>query len=225
MRIKIADGRSPPTARTAPPTQQPPVGTIQIKDNNNLKIDIMKTTVIESGKSASKANSSVVTAKAENNGTEVRTNGLPLSKEFDKPKSETAKPAEQAKQQETPKAETTQPQAEPTKAESKEVVQQKPILNLEGTLKLVEELHRRKIQRDRLLETIDTLEAFEVAQQEDAEETDSNHFQGCVLTIEDDERRKFTTKNPVIIQAVAQFVNKMCVDRLAEIEAGITIPA
>ncbi len=185
----------------------------------------MKTTVIESGKSASKANSSVVTAKAENNGTEVRTNGLPLSKEFDKPKSETAKPAEQAKQQETPKAETTQPQAEPTKAESKEVVQQKPILNLEGTLKLVEELHRRKIQRDRLLETIDTLEAFEVAQQEDAEETDSNHFQGCVLTIEDDERRKFTTKNPVIIQAVAQFVNKMCVDRLAEIEAGITIPA
>ena len=101
---------------------------------------------------------------------------------------------------------------------------EKPALNLESTLRLVEELHRRKIQRDKLLETIDTLEAFEVAQKEDAEETDSNHFQGCVLTIEDDNRRKFTTKNPVIIFSVAQYVNSMCVNRLAEIEAGISIP-
>jgi hypothetical protein len=204
----------------------------------------MKTTVIESGKGTNKVNSTAVNAKAENNGTAPKTNGLPLSKEFDdKPKGEDnaanheapTKPVEQTKPQEAPKAETPQPhaepakteapKAEPVKAEVKEVVQVKPVLNLEGTLKLVEELHRRKIQRDRLLDTIDTLEAFEVAQQEDAEETDSNHFQGCVLTIEDDNRRKFTTKNPVIIQAVAQFVNKMCVDRLAEIEAGITIPA
>ena len=102
---------------------------------------------------------------------------------------------------------------------------EKPALNLESTLKLVEELHRRKIQRDKLLETIETLEAFEVAQMEDAEETDSNHFQGCTLTIEDDTRRKFNTKNPVIIFSVAQYVNSMCVNRLAEIEAGITIPA
>lgn len=199
----------------------------------------MKTTVIESVKGTNKVNNTAVNAKAENNGAPSKTNGLPLSKEFDdKPKGDAdttkfqtpAKPAEQPKPQETPKAETLLPQAEPVKteapkAEVKELLQVKPVLNLEGTLKLVEELHRRKIQRDRLLETIDTLEAFEVAQQEDAEETDSNHFQGCVLTIEDDERRKFTTKNPVIIQAVAQFVNKMCVDRLAEIEAGITIPA
>lgn len=201
----------------------------------------MKTTVIESGKGTNKVNSSAVNVKAENNGTEARTNGLPLSKEFDgKPKSETAKPAEQAKPQETPKAETTLPQAEPAKPEApkaeqskaepakaviKEVLQQKRVLNLEGTLKLVEELHRRKIQRDRLLETIDTLEAFEVAQIDDADETEANHFQGCVLTIEDDNRRKFTTKNPVIIQTVVQFVNEMCVNRLAEIEAGITIPA
>ncbi|RDC57220.1 hypothetical protein DU508_08535 [Pedobacter chinensis] len=92
-------------------------------------------------------------------------------------------------------------------------------------LKVATPLHRRKIQRDRLLETIDTLEAFEVAQIDDADETEANHFQGCILTIEDDNRRKFTTKNPVIIQAVAQFVNEICVNRLTEIEAGITIPA
>lgn len=203
----------------------------------------MKTTVIESGKTANKVNSSAVNAKADNNGTPPKTNGLPLSKEFDdKPKgeaeakkAETPAPTEQAKSQETPKAETLQPQTEqaeaeqpktePTTREVKVEAPQKIVLNLESTLKLVEELHRRKIQRDRLLDTIDTLEAFEVAQIDDADETEANHFQGCVLTIEDDNRRKFTTKNPVIIQAVAQFVNSMCVNRLAEIEAGITIPA
>lgn len=207
----------------------------------------MKTTVIESGKTANKVNNSAVNAKAGNNGA-PKTNGLPLSKEFDDkpkgeaeakkaetpatseqqpqeaPKAETVKPqAEQAKP-EAPKAEAEQPKAEPVK-EVKVEAPQKLVLNLESTLKLVEELHRRKIQRDRLLDTIDTLEAFEVAQIDDADETEANHFQGCILTIEDDNRRKFTTKNPVIIQAVAQFVNSMCVNRLAEIEAGITIPA
>ncbi len=122
---------------------------------------------------------------------------------------------------EQPKA-MEQPKAEPAKAETRPA---KPALNLESTLKLVEELHRRKIQRDRLLDTINTLEAFEVAQIEDGDETDAGRFQGCTLTIEDDSRRKFITKNPVIIWSVSQYVNSLCVDKLAEIEAGITIPA
>ena len=122
---------------------------------------------------------------------------------------------EQTGQPLPPKAESGQVKAEPAK----------PALNLEGTLKLVEELHRRKIQRDKLLETINTLEAFEVAQIEDGDETDNNHFQGCTLMIEDDSRRKFITKNPVIIWSVSQYVNSLCVEKLSEIEAGITIPA
>ncbi len=77
-------------------------------------------------------------------------------------------------------------------------LQQKPTLNLESTLKLVEELHRRKIQRDRLLDTIDALEASEIEQQESAEETDSSHFQGCVLMIEGDDRKKFGSKTPLL---------------------------
>ncbi len=196
----------------------------------------MKTTVIESGKTANKSNNTAINAKAENNDTQPKANDLPLSKEFDdKPKGEAeAKKTETPAASEQPKTKADQikpeaPKVEESKAEPVKEVKveapQKLVLNLEGTLKLVEELHRRKIQRDRLLDTIDTLEAFEVAQIDDADETEANHFQGCVLTIEDDNRRKFTTKNPVIIQAVATFVNNMCVNRLAEIEAGITIPA
>jgi len=135
------------------------------------------------------------------------------------PKTELAKSTEQPKTE----VKTEQPKAEP-KAEPK-VEPAKPVLNLEGTLKLVEELHRRKIQRDKLLETINNLEAFEFDLKEEMDETGGNVYQGCVLTIEDDNRQKFTTKNPTIIWTVAQMVNRLCVDKLAEIEAGITIPA
>ena len=201
-----------------------------------MKTAEVKTTGINNNKVENKADN------AGNNNTTAKANNLPVSTAFngeskkDEPK-KTETPAQAEKPKETaqaenspkvvadqPKAETEKPKAEEPKKVAEEVKPLKPVLNLEGTLKLVEELHRRKIQRDRLLETIDTLEAFEVAQIDEADETESNHFQGCVLTIEDDNRKKFTTKNPVIIQAVAQFVNRMCVDRLAEIEAGITIP-
>jgi hypothetical protein len=135
------------------------------------------------------------------------TNNNPVNKESVKDKQEPEKP-------------------QTDKAEDKTQIKfEKVGLNLESTLKLVEELFRRKTQRDRLLETITNLEAFEVDQKTDPDQLDANHFQGCVLTIEDDARRKFTTKNPVIIFEVAQYVNAMCVKRLAEIEAEITIPA
>ena len=102
---------------------------------------------------------------------------------------------------------------------------EKPALNLESTLKLVEELHRRMVQRGRLVHTIDNLDKFEIEQKQEAEDTTSNYYQGCELEITDDKRNKFSTKNPVIIKAVALFVRDLCTNRLAEIEAEITIPA
>lgn len=101
----------------------------------------------------------------------------------------------------------------------------KPALNLESTLKLVEELHRRMVQRGRLVHTIDNLDKFEIEQKEDAEDTTLSYYQGCELEITDDKRNKFSTKNPVIIKAVALFVRDLCTKRLAEIEAEITLPA
>jgi hypothetical protein len=73
--------------------------------------------------------------------------------------------------------------------------------------------------------TIDNLDKFEIEQKVEAEDTTSNYYQGCELEITDDKRNKFSTKNPVIIKAVALFVRNLCTDRLAEIEAEITIPA
>lgn len=58
-------------------------------------------------------------------------------------------------------------------------------------------------------------------QKDDADETESNHYQRCKLTIEDDKGREFAPKNPFIINAVATMVNKLCIDKLAEIEGDI----
>jgi len=148
--------------------------------------------------------------------------GNPVNKESAKPQPEPAKPeAPKAEvKTEAPKVEVkAEVKAEPVKEEAKKVV-----LNLEGTLKFIEEMHRKAKQRTKLQETIKNLDDFEVELRDEADTTDTNYYNGCVLTIEDDNRRKFETKNPTIIWTVAQLVNNMCVDKLAEIEAGIVIP-
>lgn len=96
--------------------------------------------------------------------------------------------------------------------------------NLVNTLEVVEELHRRKLQRDKLLTTLEKLQSFEIALKENAEETGGNHFQGCTLTIMDDNRRDFTTKNPALIHKLAMFLEMLCLDKLDEIEAKLVLP-
>ncbi|MGN8055085.1 hypothetical protein ACTJKN_02355 [Pedobacter sp. 22163] len=192
----------------------------------------MKTTVINSsaiannGSVDNKANGLAGSGAAASSGSAIVPN-----KDFDKP-SDNAKKEVEAR--EGAKVETLKAKmdAEKGKTEAAEkaagkmpAVELKPVRNLDSTIKLALDLTRRINQRGKLLETIGTLEAFEVAQQDDAEETDVNFYQGCTLTIEDDNGREFSTKNPFIIKAVAADVNRLCVDKLAEIESEIFIPA
>jgi len=101
---------------------------------------------------------------------------------------------------------------------------EKPALNLETTLKVVEDLHRRSIQRDNLLSRIRQLEAFEIAQMEESDELESNHFQGCQLIIGDDKGRKFITQTAGLIKLTAEFIRTACIQKLGEIEADIVLP-
>ena len=140
-----------------------------------------------------------------------RENQTPQQKNYEKTNVEPSDQAEALNNAET-KIGHTVPSAE------------KPALNLEGTLKLVEELHRRMVQRGRLVHTIDNLDKFEIEQKQEAEDVTSNYYQGCEIEITDDKRNKFSTKNPVIIKAVALFVRDLCTNKLAEIEAEIIIP-
>jgi hypothetical protein len=191
----------------------------------------MKNTAEKNTAVNSKVNNNITDKKADYTVSDPKASNLPVisAVKKDEPKKaevpasiQTEQPKVEAPQAEQPKAEA--PKAEPKAEPQPEPKPVKHVMNLEETLKLVAELNRRKIQRDKLMETIENLEAFEVEIKEDADETDGNIYQGCVLTIEDDNRRKFTTKNPVIIWTVAQQVNSMCVNKLSEIEAGIILP-
>lgn len=97
-------------------------------------------------------------------------------------------------------------------------------LNLEQTLKSVNDLHRLSIQRLALIARIKTLEDFEVQLQEENDELESNPYQGCKLIIQDDKRREFVTNTPNLIRMVAQFIFDACHEKLADIEANIVFP-
>jgi hypothetical protein len=120
---------------------------------------------------------------------------------------------------EEPKAEAVKV-AEPTP----EVKPVKFALNLESTLKVVDDLHRRSIQRVNLIARINQLTAFEVALAQENDELEDNPYQGCKLIIKDDKNREFITTTPGLIRLVSQYIFDACSDKLAEIEANIVFP-
>jgi len=187
----------------------------------------MKTTEINNGAVDNKANGTSSTGKA---GSGIRPNlsfqeAAATEKQEKKDEVKAADPHEgKGAVKAAPEAEQKKP--EPNKAELKaKLAAEKPAMNLESTLELIEDLSRKKRQRENLLRTTTNLAAFEVELKEDVDETDGNYYQGAQLSIKDDNGNAFATKNPVIIKAVADFVKDICADKLAEIEAGIVLPA
>jgi len=186
----------------------------------------MKTAEVKTPAINSKENTNNAPVAGNNESKLQMINNLPVSTAFNDVKGETKK--EEAKPQtsmtpEPVKAEQL-PQAEPTKKELKEAIKAK-VFSLEETVKLISGLGKRIAQRDKLKNTIDNLDNFVIAQSDDEDVTGSNKFQRCELSITDDNGNEFVTKNPYIIDQVAQFVNSLCVEKLAEIEASIIIPA
>jgi len=194
-----------------------------------MKTAEVKTTGINNNRANITGNNNV-TAKANNLPVSTTLNGEakkdePKKAETPAPVQATEQPKEIVQAENSPKIVAEQPKAEEPKKVAEEAKPAKPVLNLESTLKLVEELHRRKVQRDKLMDTIQSLEAFEVNQKDEAEENGITNYSRCELTIADDKGKSFSTKNPVIIFHVTQYVNALCIDKLAQIEAGIIIPA
>lgn len=126
--------------------------------------------------------------------------------------------------------EAEKPKIEPSKMEIKasiaeKIAEQRAIL--ERHIKLGDDLARKIRHRDNLKNIITTLEEFELVLKDNADETDGNYYQGCLLTIKDDNGKTFTTKNPTIIKGVAEQVNSLCSEKLEEVETDIVnlIPA
>ncbi|MGY3054010.1 hypothetical protein ACVWYG_002213 [Pedobacter sp. UYEF25] len=147
------------------------------------------------------------------------------AQEKEQPKPETANPQDEVKTEiPTTIKERESSKAEPTKKEIKaNFGEVKPALNLEQTLKKIKDLNRLSNQREKLIGTIDELEAFEIKQEDEAEETSLNHFQRCELKITDDNGNTFSTKNPFIINEVSNSIKSLCTDKLAEVEGQISL--
>jgi hypothetical protein len=133
-----------------------------------------------------------------------------------------ATPEENKAQESAPEAATQQANQQPEP--NNMVLFRRPVLGLDATLKLLDQLHRESIKRANLLDRISLLEEFEVTLMEEADELECNHFQGCRMAIFDSKGRQFTTNTSGLIKIVAEFVKSACYEKLAEIEANIVFP-
>jgi hypothetical protein len=136
------------------------------------------------------------------------------------------KPADAPQAEEVKKGEEAKPQAEPSKKELKEQLIAQQERKLAETVKIVEVLGKKIAQKNKLENTIANLDSFTVTQSDDKDDMASDsRFARCELVISDDDGNEFVTKNPFIIAYVAQEVKQLCIDKLAEVEASIVIPA
>jgi type IV secretory pathway VirB10-like protein len=134
--------------------------------------------------------------------------------------------AEAPKAEEVKQREEAKPQAEPTKKELKEQFIAQQERKLAETVKIVEVLGKKIAQKTKLENTIGNIDSFTIAQSDDKDDMASDsRFARCELVISDDDGNEFVTKNPFIIAYVAQEVKQLCIDKLAEVEASIVIPA
>jgi hypothetical protein len=134
--------------------------------------------------------------------------------------------AEAPKAEEVKQGEKAKPQAEPSKKEIKEQFQAQQERKLAETVKIVEVLGKKIAQKTKLENTIGNIDSFTIAQSDDKDDMASDsRFARCELVISDDDGNEFVTKNPFIIAYVAQEVKQLCIDKLAEVEASIVIPA
>ncbi|MDB5024563.1 MAG: hypothetical protein JWP78_2318 [Mucilaginibacter sp.] len=171
-----------------------------------------------------------VANKTDNNatGNSQKINNLPVSTAFndkkDEPKKEEVKAEATAPQAEAPKTAEAQLQAEPSKKELKEQLKEQQERKLADTVKMVEVLGKKIAQRNKLENTINNIDGFTVAQNDDKDDMASDsRFARCELVISDDEGNEFVTKNPFIIAYVAHEVRELCVEKLKEVEASIVI--
>ena len=169
---------------------------------------------VKNGSATATTNKAAQNGAAKDHGTQPKKDSTTAPVQADKPKATngTDKPVPQAAEQ-TSAVSVPQP-----------VKPIAPVLNLEGTLKVVQELHRRSIHRINLISRIKQLEAFEITLTQEHDELEENPYQGCKLIIEDDKKRQFVTTTPGLIRLVAQFIFNACHEKRVEIEAEIVFP-
>ena len=102
----------------------------------------------------------------------------------------------------------------------------KPVLNLEQTLLLINQLAEKTALRNTYNGYIDSLKAFVLSQNDDdMAKKDDTSFKGCELIIRDGKGHDFYTSSASVIAGTVIFMSGRFAERLAEVEAEIVIPA
>ena len=95
--------------------------------------------------------------------------------------------------------------------------------NLVETMRIIDELHTKTRHRNKLEVYGDILAKFKIDHEEE-DLVNRNFYNGCLLTIKDDNRDSFELKNPALIREVVEYLMKRFDEKRQEIEAEIILP-
>ncbi len=94
-------------------------------------------------------------------------------------------------------------------------------MTVENVVKWVGDMNYLNNALARLKDNADRLRAFEITRKAEPDDTESNYWSGCVLTIKDDNRKEYSLKNPALIAMTVEFLFGTYDNKAAEIESTI----
>jgi type I restriction-modification system DNA methylase subunit len=95
--------------------------------------------------------------------------------------------------------------------------------NLAETMRIIDDLHTKTRHRNKLEVYSDILAKFKIEHEEE-DLVNRNYYNGCLLSIKDDNRDSFELKNPALIREVVEYLMKRFNEKRQEIEAEIILP-
>ena len=88
----------------------------------------------------------------------------------------------------------------------------------------IEALHRKNVKLDRVKEDFLKLKEFEIELKEEPENTETEYFTGCSISVSDDKGHRYGVKNPRLVHAVVALLKSMYEAKIVELEGEIVWP-
>lgn len=112
----------------------------------------------------------------------------------------------------------------PVEVQEVDVISETPFKpNLAETMRIIDDLHTKTRHRNKLEVYYDVLAKFKIEHEEE-DLVNRNYYNGCLLSIKDDNRDSFELKNPALIREVVEYLMKRFDEKRQEIEAEIILP-
>lgn len=97
-------------------------------------------------------------------------------------------------------------------------------LNFDQRKEAIEALHRKTVKLNRVKEDFLKLKEFEIELKEEPENTETEYFTGCSISVSDDKGHRYGVKNPRLVFACVSLLKSLYEAKIVELENEIVWP-